>query len=99
MKKIELNGKPVGENGAVFVSRDIIYYQEKEAYESGNPYGEGDKDDMHAVEEAKAHQVINITKSGSYRISGTLSAGQICVDLGKDAGKDPTAVVEYVFKN
>ena len=29
------------ETDAVFTSRDIIYYEDRDAYDSGNPYGEG----------------------------------------------------------
>ena len=38
-------------------------------------------DDANA-EEAARHTVVHITKPGTYRISGALSAGQIAVDLG-----------------
>ncbi len=95
--EILLDEKPVNETGAVYISRDIIYYEEKEAYTSGNPYGEGDMGDMHTKAEADAHTVLNITKSGAYRISGTLSRGQIRVDLGKGASQNPDAVVELIL--
>lgn len=96
-EKIELNGETIGENGDVFLSKDIIYYEDKDCYESGNPYGEGDDDDKHTEEEAASHTVLNITKSGAYRVSGALSKGQIRVDLGEDAEKNPDAVVELIL--
>lgn len=97
-EKIELNGKTVGnKKDDVFISRDIIYYEDKESYASGNLYGEGGPDDMHTKEEAETHTVINITESGAYRILGTLSAGQIRVDLGEEAEENPGAVVELIL--
>ncbi len=81
----------------VFTSNDIIYYEDKEAYESGNLYGEGEKSDRHSAAEAKAHTVVNITAPGTYRISGKLSAGQIRVDLGEEAFTDPNAVVNLIL--
>ena len=81
----------------VFASNDIIYYEDRDSYESGNPYGEGTADDKHTAEEAAAHTVVNITKPGAYRVTGTLSAGQIRVDLGEDACDDETAVVELIL--
>ncbi len=94
-----LNGEKIGENGDVFVSNDIIYYENKEKYESGFPYGEGTENDMHTAEEAAASTVLNITKSGAYRISGKLSNGQIRIDLGEDADKNPDAIVELILDN
>ena len=83
-----------GNEAAVFVSHDIIYYEDKDAYESGNPYGEGEAQEKHSAAEAEAHTVVNITQPGAYTVTGTLSAGQIRVDLGEDASGDPNAVVE-----
>ena len=84
---------------AVFLSNDIIYYADKDAYASGNPYGEGEAWERHSAGEAEAHTVVNITKPGAYRISGTLSAGQIRVDLGNSAYEDASAVVELILEN
>ena len=86
-----------GETDTVYTSHDIVYYEEKTAYESGNPYGAGSKTDMHTAEEAQAHTVVNITAPGAYRLSGKLSAGQIRIDLGEDAASDPDAVVELIL--
>ena len=52
---------------------------------------------MHTAAEAAAQTVVTITKAGTYRISGTLSAGQLAVDLGDSASTDPTAVVTLIF--
>ena len=87
------------ETDAVFTSRDIIYYEDKETYESGNPYGEGEEWERHTAEEAAAHRVVNITEPGAYWVTGKLSAGQIRIDLGKDAYEDENAVVELILEN
>lgn len=74
---------------AVYVAKDIVFY----LADQGFTYGEGEKKDEHSQEEADAHTVVHITKPGIYALSGSLSAGQIAVDLGKDAKKNPEAVV------
>ena len=51
------------------------------------------------IETAKDHAVVHITKPGTYKLSGTLSAGQIAVDLGEDAKADPKAVVTLILDN
>ena len=84
---------------SVFTSKDIVYYEDRDYYESGNPYGEGEAVDRHSTEEAAKHTVVNITKPGTYRVTGKLSAGQIRVDLGEDAYDDPNAVVELILDN
>ena len=86
-----------GETDTVYTSHDIVYYEEKTAYESGNPYGAGSEADMHTAEEAQAHTVVNITAPGAYRLSGKLSAGQIRIDLGENAASNPDAVVELIL--
>lgn len=88
-----------GNEEAVYTSNDITYYEDKDAYASGNPYGAGDDGDKHTAEEAAAHTVVNITQSGAYRLTGTLSAGQIRIDLGEDAYSDENAVVELILDN
>ena len=92
---ITVNGG--GETEEVYTSRDIIYYEDKDTYESGNPYGEGKAADKHPAQEADAHLVVNITAPGAYRVSGKLAAGQIRVDLGEDAYYEPDAVVELIL--
>ena len=88
-----------GETDVVYTSHDIIYYENKDAYESGNPYGEGEAWERHSESEAAAHTVVNITAPGAYKVSGTLSAGQIRVDLGADAYDDADAVVELILSD
>ena len=85
--------------GSVSLSHDIIYYEDRDQYESGRAYGDGSGTDRHSADEAVAHTVVNITAPGTYRITGTLSAGQIRVDLGEDAKCDPGAVVELILDN
>ena len=81
------------------ITNDIIYYEDREAYDSGNPYGEGSEEERHTAEEAAAHTVLNITRPGAYRVTGKLSKGQLRVDLGEDACEDPDAVVELILDN
>lgn len=81
----------------VSISHDIVYYEDRDAYGSGNPYGEGEAWERHTAQEAQAHTVVNLTAPGAYRVSGKLSAGQIRVDLGEDACDDPEAVVELIL--
>ena len=83
----------------VFASNDIIYYEDKDVYESGNPYGEGKAADKHSADEAAGHYVVNITAPGAYRVTGKLSAGQIRIDLGDDAYDDENAIVELILDN
>ena len=87
------------DNDSVFASHDIIYYEDRETYDSGNPYGEGDISDRHGAAEAAAHTVVNITAPGAYRLTGSIGAGQIRVDLGEDAYENPDAVVELILDN
>ena len=103
MIDIVLNGTGItaggesGEKTGVYVSNDIVYYEDKDAYESGNPYGEGENWEKHTAEEAAAHLVVNITQPGSYRLSGELTLGQIRIDLGDTAFEDPNAVVNLIL--
>lgn len=83
------------ENNAVYVSDDIVFYLEGQ----GTEYGEGEKDEEHSQSEADKHTVINITKPGNYTITGKISNGQIAVNLGDNAKKDPDAVVNITLNN
>ena len=97
---ITVNGSQAGtDTAAVYLSNDIVYYEDKDAYESGNLYGEGTEEERHSEEDALAHTVVNITEPGTYRISGQLSQGQIRVDLGEEASEDPQAVVTLILDN
>ncbi len=81
---------------AVYVSNDIIYYEDKDTYESGNAYGEGTDADKHTAEEAAAHTVVNITQPGAYHVSGVLSAGQIFVNVGEEETDKVTLILDDV---
>ncbi len=90
-----VDGTPISTDTAspVYAGADIIYYEE--GHDSS--YGEGTAADGHSAAEAAAHTVITITQPGVYHLSGTLSAGQIAVDLGDTAQDDPAAVVELIL--
>lgn len=77
----------------VYIANDIVYYESGKDF----TYGEGSEKDAHSPDEAAAHTVVHITKPGVYNLSGKLSLGQIAVDLGDDAKKDPNAVVTLVL--
>ncbi|MGO5061114.1 carbohydrate-binding domain-containing protein [Lawsonibacter sp. LCP25S3_F5] len=94
-QSVTLDGNTISEgtDGAVTVSHDIVYYQAGQ----GEDYGAGSADDEHTAEEAGAHTVVTIRKAGTYRVSGSLSAGQLAVDLGDDAKTDPSSVVTLIL--
>lgn len=94
-EKILVDGTEISsdEEKAVYQANDIVYYEEGHDF----TYGEGTKEDEHSKEEADKHTVVHITKPGTYAISGQLSYGQIAIDLGEDAKKDESAVVNLVF--
>ena len=81
------------DSAAVYAANDIVYYEEGKDF----TYGEGTEADAHSQEEADAHTVVHITEPGTYILSGSLSAGQVAVDLGEDAEEDPSAVVTLVL--
>ena len=93
---ITADGKAVGsdDTAAVYIAEDIVYYESGKDF----TYGEGEEKDAHTPEEAAAHTVVHITKPGAYSLKGKLSLGQIAVDLGNDAKKDPDAVVTLVLE-
>ena len=78
---------------AVYTANDIVYYESGKDF----TYGEGSEKDAHSSDEAAAHTVVHITKPGVCCLSGKLSLGQIAVDLGDEAKKDPNAVVTLVL--
>ena len=100
-EEILVDGEPASEEEgtAVYLAHDIVYYEDRDTYDSGNAYGEGTSEDRHTAEEAGAHTVVHIAEAGTYRISGMLSAGQIAVDLGKESKTDPEAVVTLILDN
>ncbi len=100
--QITLEGDSItvqGNEEAVFTSNDIVYYEDKDAYESGNPYGEGKAQERHSAQEAGEHLVVNITQPGAYQVSGQLNKGQLRIDLGDEAENDPNALVELILDN
>ena len=90
-ESITVDGEAIAsdESAAVYAAHDIIFYLEGQDF----TYGEGTADDEHSQEEADKHTVVHITQPGDYQLSGTLSAGQIAIDLGEEAEEDPNAVV------
>lgn len=82
-------------SSAVYVGEDIVYYEEGH----DETYGEGEAMDAHSAEEAAKHTVITITQPGDYQISGSLSHGQIVIDLGDEAKDDENAVVNLTLYN
>ena len=80
---------------AVHTNGKIIYYKDG----TDASYGEGVENEKHSAEEAAAHTVVTITKPGTYRLTGKLSRGQIFVDLGKNANRNPNAVVTLILDN
>jgi len=101
--EITVNGKPVAASldaaqqtsSGVYTGAEIIYYHD----DTDETYGEGKETEKHAAEDAEAHTVVTITQAGTYRLSGSLSKGQIAIDLGKDAQDDPNAVVTLILDN
>jgi len=92
---ITVDGQAVSQDTAqpVYTANDIVYYEEGHDF----TYGEGTARDAHSVEEAAAHTVVHITQPGTYILSGSLSKGQVAVDLGDGAEEDPNAVVTLVL--
>ncbi len=91
LKEATEDGAEVG----ITTAHDIIYYPEGKDF----TFGEGEKEDEHSVAEAEEHLVVHISKPGTYRLTGSLSAGQIAVDLGDGAEEDPNAVVILILDN
>lgn len=94
---ITVNGQSISMDSTepVYVGADIVYYEEGQ----DETYGEGTQADAHSAEEAARHQVITITQPGSYAVSGSISYGQIAVDLGEEAKENPEAVVNLTLDN
>ena len=79
----------------VYVGAEIVYYKDG----TDESYGEGTESEKHSAAEAAAHTVVTITQPGTYRLTGSLSQGQISIDLGKSAKRDPSAVVTLILDN
>ena len=52
---ITVNDDPIAEEpgGKVYAAHDVVYYEDRDSYDSGNPYGEGEADER-AINLAKA---------------------------------------------
>lgn len=98
---IKVDGEDISldEDERVYLAHDVVYYEDRDEYDSGNPYGEGTDAERHSVEDAAAVSVVHITQAGTYRLTGSISAGQVWVDLGKDAAEDASAKVTLVLDN
>ena len=94
-KEITLDGVPVTDDlsAPVHTGAELVYYRDG----TDETYGEGEAWEKHTQQEAAQHRVVTITRPGTYRLSGTLSRGQIAVDLGENAADDPEAVVTLVL--
>lgn len=97
LSNLTVDGKAISTDtdSAVYTANDIIYYEDG----TDDSYGEGTEQEMHSAEDAAAHTVVHITQPGTYRLTGTLDAGQIFVDLGNEAKSDPEAVVTLMLDN
>ena len=98
---IKVDGEDISldEGERIYLAHDVVYYEDRDEYDSGNPYGEGADDERHSAEDAAAVSVVHITQAGTYRLTGSISAGQVWVDLGEDAADDANAQVRLVFDN
>lgn len=98
---IKVDGEDISldEDERVYLAHDVVYYEDRDEYDSGNPYGEGTDAERHSAEDAAATSVVHITQAGTYRLMGSISAGQVWVDLGKDAVEDAGAKVTLVLDN
>ncbi len=96
---ITADGQAVGtdDTAALYTANDVVYYEDRDEYDSGNPYGEGTADERHSAEDAAAVTVLHIAQAGTYRLTGSISAGQVWVDLGEDASADESAKVTLVL--
>lgn len=95
--KITVDGKTAStdDSAAVYTGAEIVYYRDG----TDESYGQGSESEKHSAAEAAEHTVVTITRPGTYRLSGSLSQGQIAVDLGKEARDDPRAVVTLILDN
>lgn len=94
---ITVDGKTASTDATadVYTGAEIIYYRDG----TDESYGEGTESEKHSQTEAEAHTVVTITQPGTYRLTGSLSKGQIAVDLGEEAKDDPQAVVTLILDN
>ena len=95
--KVTVDGAEATDNieNDVYVANDIVYYEDGHDF----TYGEGTEADAHTKDEASAHTVVHITKSGNYTLSGKMTKGQIAIDLGEEAKDNPDAVVNLTLSD
>ena len=95
--QIMVDGEKISEDSSspVYAGAEIVYYHEGQ----GELYGEGDAEDEHSAREAAEHTVITITQPGTYRVTGSISRGQIAVDLGEEAEEEEAASVNLILDN
>lgn len=76
---ILVDGEPVSEDTSapVFTGAEIVYYKAGK----NELYGEGDEADGHTEEEAAENTVVTITAPGTYRVTGSMSRGQMAVKI------------------
>ncbi len=94
---ITVDGEAVStdSSAAVYTGAEIVYYKEGQ----DSSYGAGSASDGHSAAEAAMHTVVTITAAGTYRISGSLSYGQIAVDVGTDADDVVELILDGVSIN
>lgn len=92
---VDGNAVSTSDTDAVYAANDIVFYLEGQDF----TYGEGTEEDEHSQKDADVHTVVHITQPGNYVISGSLSKGQIAVDLGEDAKDDENAVVTLILNH
>ncbi len=83
---------------AIDLSDDVIKVNGKKA-DSNQEEAVYIANDIISHESDEEHTVVHITRAGIYGISGTLSHGQIAVDLGNDAKENPDAVVTLILND
>lgn len=92
---ITVDGAGISDDASadVYAGAEIVYYK------AGQDalYGEGDEEDGHTEEEAAEHTVVTIAAPGTYRVTGSISKGQIAVDLGEESREDASAVVNLIL--
>ena len=92
------NGVTV-EGAAISTDPDDPVYLSHDKMESGKQEPAEEGGESPSGGEQTEVSVVNITSPGTYRLFGTLEEGQIRVDLGEKAAKDPKAVVSLILDN
>ena len=71
---IKVDGEDISldEDERVYLAHDVVYYEDRDEYDSGNPYGEGTDAERHSAEDAAATSVVHITQAGTYRLTGSI---------------------------